>query len=209
VNPPSPSPRRAGRPRGSTGGQTRSQALTAAMELFAETGFRGTSLQRVAEQVGLSQAGLLHHFGSKNQLLADVLQRRDDLDAAYLSQGEVPGGWQVFEDFIEVVRRNTTTPGLVRLYVTLSGEAVDPDHPGHAWLAGHYQAVVSRLAQALRAGIADGTVRPETPCETVARSVTALMDGLQLQWLMDPESVDMIEAVSDFVVALRCRWELK
>ena len=178
------------------------------MELFAETGFRGTSLQRVAEQVGLSQAGLLHHFGSKSQLLADVLQRRDDLDADSVFHGEIPGGWATFEQFIEIVRRNTTTPGLVRLYVTLSGEAVDPEHPGHAWLAGHYQRVVSRLTAALQDGIANGTVRPETPCEAVARSVTALMDGLQLQWLMDPENVDMVTAVSDFVGALRCRWEL-
>ncbi len=41
----------------------------------------------VAEAAGLSQTGLLHHFPSKELLLAGVLQRRDEQDMAALDGG--------------------------------------------------------------------------------------------------------------------------
>ena len=74
--------RRPGRPRGGDGGDTREQVLSAAAALFAEQGYRATSMVAVAEQAGLSQTGLLHHFPSKELLLAGVLQRRDEQDMA-------------------------------------------------------------------------------------------------------------------------------
>ena len=55
-----------------------------AARLFAATGYRGTSLADVAQAAGLSNAGLLHHFPSKEQLLIEVLRRRDEADRAAL-----------------------------------------------------------------------------------------------------------------------------
>ena len=82
------SPRRGpGRPRGAVTGATRDHALDVAARLFAATGFRGTSLADVAHAAGLSNAGLLHHFPSKEQLLVEVLRRRDAADAAALRLG--------------------------------------------------------------------------------------------------------------------------
>lgn len=47
-------------------GQTRDTALEVAARLFGTSGYRGTSLGEIAQQAGLSNAGLLHYFPSKD-----------------------------------------------------------------------------------------------------------------------------------------------
>jgi AcrR family transcriptional regulator len=55
----------------------RRRILTHATRLFAEDGFDGTSLQDVADAVGVSKPAVLHHFGTKEDL------RRATLDAIF------------------------------------------------------------------------------------------------------------------------------
>ncbi|SPL92724.1 Transcriptional regulator, TetR family [[Actinomadura] parvosata subsp. kistnae] len=64
-----------------TGAARRERILATALLEFAEHGYRGASLARIAERAGLSQAGLLHHFRNKELLLIAVLDYRDELDA--------------------------------------------------------------------------------------------------------------------------------
>ena len=51
------------------GVERRARILDAALELFAEQGFILTSLPMIAELVGITHAGTLHHFGSKEGVL--------------------------------------------------------------------------------------------------------------------------------------------
>ncbi|MEO6412991.1 MAG: helix-turn-helix domain-containing protein, partial [Pedococcus sp.] len=68
-----PARRGRGRPKGAAGtGGTRERIVAAAAELFAERGFHATPMTGIAEASGLSQTGLLHHFASKEDLLAAV-----------------------------------------------------------------------------------------------------------------------------------------
>jgi len=60
--------------------------LDRAAALFARHGFEQTSLQAVADAVGLSKAGLLHHFPSKDALHAAVLAFADGLGQRVLQQ---------------------------------------------------------------------------------------------------------------------------
>ncbi len=54
---------------------TREQFLDTATRLFAERGFYGASIAAIADELGLTKQALLHHFGSKERLYAEVLQR--------------------------------------------------------------------------------------------------------------------------------------
>ncbi len=54
---------------------TREQFIAAAGHLFAERGFYGASIAAIAEELGLTKQALLHHFGSKEKLYAQVLQQ--------------------------------------------------------------------------------------------------------------------------------------
>ena len=176
--------RRPGRPRGPVTGETRDNALEVASRLFATSGYRGTSLADVAQEAGLSNAGLLHYFPSKKHLLAEVLRKRDEDDARELGVLD-PGTpiWTRLETLVDLARMNSTRYGMVRLYSTLSGEAIDADHPAHPWLRGHLSNIVTDIAAGFEVGKRLGTVRPAAPSVSIARSVVAVMDGRQIQWL--------------------------
>jgi AcrR family transcriptional regulator len=53
--------------------KTRDEILAAAARQFTHTGFRGTSLQDIADEVGCSKATLLYHFAGKDAILAEIL----------------------------------------------------------------------------------------------------------------------------------------
>ncbi|TDB79259.1 TetR/AcrR family transcriptional regulator [Micromonospora sp. KC721] len=53
--------------------QTHDEILAAAARRFAVTGYRGTSLQDIAREVGCSKATVLYHFAGKDALLAELL----------------------------------------------------------------------------------------------------------------------------------------
>ncbi|QGN58674.1 TetR/AcrR family transcriptional regulator [Nostocoides sp. HKS02] len=203
-------PRRGrGRPPGSAGtGATRERIVAAAAELFAERGYHATPMTSIAEAAALSQTGLLHHFPSKEGLLAAVLEQRDlrDFEAIASRRAAPARGWQVYDDMVELVRLNAGREGIVRLFTSLAGEAVDPDHPGHEWLGHHHDSAVALLTAALHDAVDDGAADPAVPAQTIARQLVALMDGLQLQWLMAPDRVDMAQDVAEYVVTLRARW---
>ena len=60
----------------------RTEILDTALDVVARNGFRGTSVKELADSVGLSQAGLLHYFDSKDELFTAILRRRDEVDNA-------------------------------------------------------------------------------------------------------------------------------
>ena len=57
---------------------TREQLLESAMKLFAAKGFYGASLAKIADELGLTKQALLHHFGRKEKLYAEILSRISD-----------------------------------------------------------------------------------------------------------------------------------
>jgi AcrR family transcriptional regulator len=194
-----------GRPRGGDAAETRERIIAAASDLFADTGFRGTSMVAVAEAAGISQSGLLHYFGSKEQLLADVLERRDIQDMAALDSHPVRG-WDALDRLVALTEHNTGREPFVRLFTAMAGEAIDPDHPGHEWLRRHHAGALASVTTALHEAQADGRCDPGAPVERIARVMVAALDGLQIQWLMDPEGVDMAGDVAALVRTVRERW---
>ncbi|MEV5975877.1 TetR/AcrR family transcriptional regulator [Streptomyces sp. NPDC052114] len=174
--------------------ERRAEILRAAFEVIAERGYRGASLGAVAERVGLTQQGLLHYFPTKEALLVAVLEARDQWDA-------VPRGQWRLDLLGSLVEYNAMRPGIVQTFSALLGESVTDEHPARAFFSGRYEAVRASFATVLRAEYGDRLPSGLTP-EAAAPLMTAVMDGLQYQWLLDPESVDMPGAFRDFVTLL-------
>jgi AcrR family transcriptional regulator len=184
------------------GDARREQILYAAMVVFADHGYHRASLAGIAEHVGISQAGLLHHFPTKAHLLTAVLETRDRLDREWLADVDPGGrsGPRLLVALLRLVDRNRRLGGLVQIYTALSGESVTDDHPARAWFADRYGRVTASVEDGLRAE-ADA-LRPDVDCALLAREVVAVMDGLQLQWLLRPEEVDMVAAFRDYAARL-------
>ncbi|MYS82402.1 TetR/AcrR family transcriptional regulator [Embleya scabrispora] len=203
TNPSTPTRTARARPRGrgyASGDARRTRILNIALQEFAENGYRGTSLARIAERAELTQAGLLHHFRSKQELLVAVLDLRDRMDTEHLDLGVLPlGGAAALDKLAELAEHNRNIPGLVQLFTVLTGEAVTTDHPAHGWAQDRYAMLRSGITASLEAGRASGELRADIDPPAVAAQVFAMMDGLQLQWLLDPEHVDMATLFRDYV----------
>ncbi|HSN43605.1 MAG TPA: TetR/AcrR family transcriptional regulator, partial [Propionibacteriaceae bacterium] len=148
--------RKAGRPTGSLRGERKEEIVAVALDVFAESGFHGCSLARVADAVGVSQATVLHHVGSKDGLLTEVLHLRDRLDAAQLDASPDPFGWAGFEYMIDLLEANKARPNLVSLYVKVASEALTPGHPAAEWLHSRFDESIGLLMFSLQMGINDG-----------------------------------------------------
>ncbi|HEX7352284.1 helix-turn-helix domain-containing protein [Brachybacterium sp.] len=199
-----PARRGRGRPRGQDSAVVRERSLHAAIDLIAHQGYAATSMAQVAAAAGISPSGLAHHFPSKPALLGAVLEHRDRLDhMPPAAEGDAP--WRLFDALVGLARQNMERAELVLLYASMVGEAVTEDHPAHEWMLSHYAVTAESLIGGLRADQRTGHVRADAPVERIARSMIALMDGLQLQWLLDPE-VDMAAALAEHVEDLKRAW---
>ena len=186
------------------GRERRDAILAAANEVFAERGFRGASLATIAKRVGLSEPGLLHHFSSKEELLLELLKLRDQHDDQRIAEA-IEAHVGALEVLLELCRQNAERPGLIRLFTILAAESVDDDHPAHEWFRDRYRVRREETARGLAAAQRDGRIDPDLDVDAAASQILALFDGLQIQWLQDPGSVDMVAVFEDFLARLRAR----
>ena len=172
----------------------REQILENATSLISQRGYNGFSVQELAQQCGLTNAGLLYYFGSKERLLIALLEDRDRRDrAAVTTRAGLAGAREspknlslaaVLKLFSAIVERNTTQPELVRLYTVLRAEALSEGHPAQKYFVTREAAVLESFTKMV-------TGHVQHPRST-ARQLMALMTGLQEQWLRADHDFDMV-----------------
>ncbi|PJJ77526.1 TetR family transcriptional regulator [Sediminihabitans luteus] len=207
---------RARKPRKATA-ERREEILQAAIRTFGSKGYHNGSLTEVAEQVGITHAGVLHHFGSKDKLLIEVLEFRDKVDVEHLEGQHLPGGVDMFRHLVTTARLNAARRGIVQAYTVITAESVTDGHPAAPWATNRFAGLREDLVDGLREMLRGAPDAPEDPSrpeqsdaalDVAASAVIAVMDGLQTQWLLDPDAVDLagttrfaIEAILASVVA--------
>lgn len=170
------------------------------MDTFAARGYNNASLAEIADRVGLTQAGVLHYFRSKALLLTSVLELRDRADIEQLGPDR-PQGLDFLHHLVNTALRNAEREGIVRLYAVLSAESVTDDHPAQEYFRDRYDGLRVFVADALREACELPADRADITenAANAANAIIAVMDGLQVQWLLAPDSVDMA-ASTDLVV---------
>jgi AcrR family transcriptional regulator len=172
----------------------RREIIDQAMAMFGEVGYRGASLREIAARCGISHPGLLHHFPTKEALLLAVLEHRDDADIEWL-ETDSADGVTTLRHLVELVAVNTTRRGIVELYTVLSAEATSADHPAHAYFQDRYRRAVRTAVVAYERAAAGGALRAGVDPAAAGRQLIALMDGMQVQWLLDDAGTDMAGVV--------------
>ena len=181
----------------------REEILQAGVDVFSVSGYRSGSIREIADRVGMSQAGLLHHFSNKSDLLQAVLSHRDDEARFRMGMApDLPEGVDMLRALVDLAEYNVSTPGLVALFTVLSAEATSPDHPAHEYFLERYAYVLRIVADALEQAGERGQLREGVEPASAARAFVAVMDGLQVQWLLDPHSLDMGADVRRFAQSL-------
>lgn len=190
------------RRRSPKGEDRRKRIIDAATMLFAKGGFNTVSLADIAAEVGITQAGLLHHFHSKSDLLMGMLEERDRL---YLTNEDrrKTSGANYFDSFLEALKENEEHPEMVQLFTILSSESLIDDNPANSWFKRRYKRIISVATEEIEKIIDLEKLPNDVEIEDIARGVIALADGLRLQWLMDNTSVDRAATIAKFVAMLK------
>lgn len=180
----------------------RTEILRAATATFGAKGYNRGPLTEIADQVGMTHAGILHHFGSKDQLLLEVLRYRDETDVAGLANQRIPDGIELFRHLVRTAFANEHRSGIVQAYAVLSAESVTDDHPGRPYFEDRYRTLRREIRDAFTRVCAErGMTVPET-VDRAAAGILAVMDGLQVQWLLAPDDVELAEASAFAIDAL-------
>ncbi|MDN4483325.1 TetR/AcrR family transcriptional regulator [Demequina lignilytica] len=166
------------------------RVLEAMLETISADGYHAGSFARVAARAGLTAAELEDLYPDERVLLVDAMRYRDALGAATMPDAHADGRG-LLRGFLDIIRYNVATPGTVELFTMLSAAATSPEHPGHdyfreryAWLRGMVEDALEELEQ-------EGELRRRADPATVATQALALLDGLQVQWLLDRRAIDM------------------
>ncbi|MFD6354234.1 TetR family transcriptional regulator [Nocardia tengchongensis] len=183
----------------------RAQILAAAMTLFAEKGYRGTSLAAVAEAAGITRSGVLHHFSSKEALLSAVLAERDvqafdavEVDRAY----EGPAALRALDIVDKLAASNAGNREFTRLsHLALFGSADAPE-VAQDWSNERLRTYRDNLARVLEESVAAQEVRADIDADAIALLIVGAVTGLTEMWLRD-ESFDMVAAVRTLTGVLR------
>lgn len=183
----------------------REEILLTALEVIATHGYRRASVRELAEAVGLSQAGLLHYFDSKEHLFTEVLRKRDEVDTATLLRAATMEDLDPIEmvtNYLQIIRHNAEVPGLVQLYAALASESFDSSHTAHAYFTQRYGNMRTYFTRAIEVLQARGEFLPTVDASSFAVTLVSLADGLQLQWLHDP-TIDMAAQLDHLFALVR------
>ncbi|MGO5087496.1 TetR/AcrR family transcriptional regulator [Oscillospiraceae bacterium LCP25S3_F9] len=71
-------------------GDTKERILETALELFAQSGYLGTSMSDIAKQLGITKAALYKHYTSKQEILDRIVERMNRMDYERAEEYEMP-----------------------------------------------------------------------------------------------------------------------
>lgn len=182
----------------------RLQVLTAAVDVFGEFGYVAGTVQRVAERVGVTPGAIDKLFGNKEGLLIAVLVHWDEVTTELI--GAETRGMALLDAFRRLMSYHVRHRGLLDLYITMAAEATSPKHPAHEFMTERYRRTLETMRGIFRDAVQEGAFRPLTE-EEIGREaewLLATMDGLEVQFLLDP-TFDLERSFDAFLDALTAR----
>ncbi|MBO0873918.1 MAG: TetR/AcrR family transcriptional regulator [Pseudonocardia sp.] len=164
---------------------TKRRILEVARELFAEKGVQRTSLQEIADRLGITKPALYYHFSSRDELVRSIVQPLIDEGEAFLARHEAAGTVSpraLFEDYFDFHYRHRGQIMLVFTELTTLAELgfVELVLKWRARLAALLVGPHPTLDQSVRAAIALGGLQdctiqfPEVPRDDLR---AAAVDG--------------------------------
>lgn len=183
-----------GRPPKTTVGEI----VDAAIELFGSRGFKGTTIAAIAERVGLTDAGVLHHFPTKSVLIEAALERGLLLQTTRMQELLEPGG-------LEAIRRMRNwgsiveqSPELTSLQIVMSTEGIALDSPVRDYVEQRYANLHELIVGLIRQGVDRGEIRPGVDADWEASALIAYLDGIRVQWFYSDNRLSLTTAVQRY-----------
>jgi len=162
----------------------RQQILDEAVRIIGECGYNSFSIRALATRCKLTNAGLLHYFGSKESLLVAVLEERAQRDSGSIhqwfetrdaSESTADGLKRAKAALRALIQRSSEQPQIVRLSVILGAESLQAGHPARDYFIKKERDTISSLRELLDTCV-------DSP-EQKAKQLVAALYGLGIQWV--------------------------
>jgi AcrR family transcriptional regulator len=166
---------------------SRDQLLSAASRVFARSGYHGASMSEIAAEAGFSKGALYWNFASKDELFFALLDELDEhLSELIAAAASLPERTGELSRGISAVL--TDARDLVLLFHEYSALAVR-DRKVAARYAQRNARLRAEIAAAVRQRHETIDVPLTMPAEDLATTLIALVDGLSIQQLTEPDAV--------------------
>lgn len=174
----------------------REQIVQAALGILAAEGLAGLSIGAVARRVGLVPSGIYRHFAGKDEILQVVIELLEQRMAAIVdaarkeSRDPLEQLWAVVLRHIEFIREGRAIPRLV---------FSEDFHQGHPERRDRIQQIMSgylgRVGEIVQAGQRAGTIRDDSPSETIAMVLLGLVMPAGIRWHLSQGQFDVTRHV--------------
>lgn len=185
------------------GDARRAAILAAATREFGRKGYETTRIADIARAAGVTDAGVLHHFTTKQDLFMAVVERREEVyQSVRLPAASVR---ELFDGFIAAVRAAADEPDLLRFRVMLTGASRIEGHPVEGRAQRTLEAALDALVPFVARRIEDGEIAEGTDPQQVILELLALNEGIRDQWSTLPDRIDYVGTFTAAVDALYAR----
>jgi len=188
-----------------SGAQTRERLLGAAGAAFARRGYGATTTAEIAAAAGCSEPTLFKHFGSKQALLVAAIHATGVQLVATL-KAPLPPGRDPFEAFAERARSLLLNPSLGELSRLRTFALALSDEVDLGDAASGLRTFLNSAAEAVAAGQASGSVRPDLVPADVAQLVFAIALLFGFRSALDGDqaaAADLAPVVDSLLTMLR------
>jgi len=187
------------RPQQARAKRTRKAVIEAASRRFGAEGYRSATIAAIAADAGVTDAGLLYHFPTKEDLLFAVMSAADAELQTTVEERRMLGGLEYFRamrDWGELMERDSS---ITALHTILSAEHLLDDSRVNAYFRARYDNALALTVGAFEDGQRRGEIRAEADAEGEARTLLAVMDGARLQYFFTDGRVSMAEMVRQYL----------
>ncbi len=170
---------------------TRQSLMDAGLKVFSRVGYADATLDDIAEEAGVTRGAIYHHFGGKAELYNHVISEGWNRIMPAIERGIAEGSngleqlRRSFVYFIKFAVEDETFRAINELMLfktTMSEELEEGIEMKRVGTRGG----VNNVADFVRKGIEDGSIRPDVNALDAAVMIITLQNGLVAMWLMDP-----------------------
>ena len=165
----------------------------AAFEVLSAHGMQGTTVQRVAEHIGVSKASVLHYFSTKQNLIETALRRANATlrKEAVAFMALATGPWERYYGIVEANFSPTTfRPAVAHGWISMCAEV-----PHNSQFQRIQTAIHRRLDSNLRTALAESGVAA-SEVGPAANTISLLIDGLWMRCGLQIGGLDRKDALA-------------
>ncbi len=169
-----------------------SHIVQATMRVLARQGYAHTSLMDIAKEAGMSKGAVHYHFPTKEALMTVVLQTACDAVADRTRKVWTAAGGNPFEalrsSLDELWRVRAELSDEAKVVADLLAQSLH-DEKLRAPLAAYYRFAAAQVREHFEDNLQKIGLQPKLAPEMLARLMNALLDGLLMQHIVDPEAI--------------------